>query len=168
MNAGIGSAEALEPVRAAILRRAHADADAARRDADHAAVMLLGEARAEAERLLLEARATGTADAAVLTAAERTRARRKAGAVLLQAQRQVSDELRGRVIAALRTALDTSGGRAALTARITEVLGPQATITPAAGGGLIGVHAGVAVDCSIPQLAEQAIAAAPGLGRMWT
>ncbi|MET7425931.1 hypothetical protein [Dactylosporangium sp. NPDC005555] len=163
-----GPAEALEPVREAILRRARAEADAVRRDADRAAVALLGDARAEAERVLLEARTNGTADADILTAVERTRTRRTARAVLLRAQREIYDELRGRVVAALCTALEGPRGRAALRATITRTLGPQATITPAPGGGLTGTRGNLEIDCSIQRLAEHALATTKELGRVWT
>jgi vacuolar-type H+-ATPase subunit E/Vma4 len=162
-----GPAKALQPVREVILRRARQRAADIRRNADQAAATVLRDARAEAERILLEARTIGAADADILIAAERARTRRAASAVLLRARRQVSDELRDKVVAALRDALDVPRGRAALTARITGLLGPDATITPAPGGGLIGVRGNVEVDCSVPRLADHVLATTAQLGRVW-
>jgi hypothetical protein len=85
---------ALEPVRRALLDRAAADAAGTRASADDQAEALLARARAEADRLVAEARAQGAADGAVTLAASRARTRRQARAVVLAAQRRAYEELR--------------------------------------------------------------------------
>lgn len=153
-------ADALAPLRRALLRSAHADADACRRVATRDARRVLAGARTAAERILLEARTAGAADAAVLAAGEHAHARRTARAVVLAAQRHAYDELRNRVVAALRAEACDGRLQDRLTQRAAGVLGGPARISPTDDGGILGTSGNRLVDCSIDALADHAMAAA--------
>ncbi|MER7274819.1 hypothetical protein ABT369_10210 [Dactylosporangium sp. NPDC000244] len=157
----------LEPVRAALLRRAHADAAAVRAEAAQSRTRLLGDARAEGERILREARSKGHADAARLAQAEEAHTRRAAHALVLSAQRDVYDELCRRVAGQLRAELD--GGRLgpALAARAAAVLGPDARVEPAPGGGFTAHLGHRRADCSIASLTRQAVESAGTAAELW-
>ncbi|WP_433074177.1 hypothetical protein ACQP1P_26905 [Dactylosporangium sp. CA-052675] len=156
----------LEPVRAALLRRAHADAAAVRAGAAQARTRLLGDAGAEGERILREARGKGRADAARLARAEEARTRRAAHALVLAAQRDVYDELCRRVAGQLRSALDGRLGPA-LAARATAALGPDARVEPAPGGGFTARLGDRRVDCSVASLTRHAVESAGAVAELW-
>ncbi|WP_433618706.1 hypothetical protein ACQP2P_21975 [Dactylosporangium sp. CA-139114] len=157
----------LEPVRAALLRRAHADAAAVRAEAARSRARLLGDAGAEGERILREARGKGRADAARLARAEEAQTRRAAHALVLAAQRDVYDELCRRVAGQLRSALD--GGRLgpALAARATAALGPDARVEAAPGGGFTARLGDRRADCSIASLTRHAVESAGAVAQVW-
>jgi len=152
--------DALEPVRAAMLRRATAEAEviiaAARRDA----AALLATARQNAEAELAQARTDGIAQAAPLAAAERSRGRRAAREALLEAERGVRDEAERRIRAAV-LGLRRRPGYADLRDRLSDLsraaAGPGAKVTEHPAGGVVARAPGVIVDCSLPRLADLVI-----------
>jgi hypothetical protein len=161
---------ALEPVRSTMLHRAAAEADAiiatARRDAS----ALLAAARRDAEATLRRARADGLALAAPLAAAEQARGRRAARTELLGAEHGIRNEAEDRIRAAI-LALPGQPGYGELRDRLAALAlaaaGPGAVISDHPGGGVIARAPGVLVDCSLPRLAERAIAVlAPEIGKL--
>ena len=69
--------------------------------------------------------------------------------------------------------LPEEAGYAGLVARLsllaTEAAGPSATVTTSPAGGVVARSGQVAVDCSLPRLADQAIDALGGRVReLWT
>jgi vacuolar-type H+-ATPase subunit E/Vma4 len=160
--------DSLQPVCDALLRRARADAAACRADAARSCTRLLADARAEADRILDEAHSSGRADAALLDTAEAARTRRTAHAFLLEAQREVYDELGRRVAQALQAELAAGRLGPALAARAAAALGPGAQVEPAPGGGFTARLDGRCADCSVEALVRHAMAAAGRAGEVWT
>lgn len=153
---------ALAPVRAELLRRAREQAAGITAGARRQAAQALGEAHRDAARQLDQARAAGQAQAAPLAAAVRTEGRRGAQEIALAAQRAAYDELRDRVAAAVASLRD-GPAYAPLLARLrldaSQAAGPGAVLTEAPAGGIIARGPGTVVDCSLPRLADAAVAA---------
>lgn len=153
---------ALAPVRDAMLRQASEQAAAivgqARRQAEEA----LDQARRDAAAQVLRAAEAGRSQAVPLAAALRNRGRRDARTALLGAQREAYEELCARVRAAV-SALRDDPGYGQLTERLRRdagrAAGPGAVITEVAAGGVIARGPGTVVDCSLPRLADAAVAA---------
>jgi vacuolar-type H+-ATPase subunit E/Vma4 len=151
---------ALDPVRAAMRRRATAEAEAIVATARQDAAALLAQARRDAESALTEARVDGAAQAAPLAAAERNRGRREAREALLAAERAVRDEAERRIRVAVLGLRGQPGygelaGRLAVLARAAA--GPGAEVSEHPAGGVVARAPGVLVDCSLPRLAERVI-----------
>jgi len=155
-----GSAEALEPVRRALLADARSRADAALAAAREQAGQQRAAARAEAAALLAAARAAGEESARTAAQASTLRARRAARGSLLAVQRELYEELRVRAREAVTVLRDDPGypellGRLAERAR-TE-LGPGAVVDEDPGGGVLGRCDGRSLDLSLPALAARAL-----------
>jgi vacuolar-type H+-ATPase subunit E/Vma4 len=151
---------ALEPVRAAMQRRAAAEAESIIATARRDAAALLAGAHREAETAEARARADGMALAAPLAAAERSRGRRAARTTLLAAQRGLRDEIEGRIRAAILSLPGQPGYgelRDRLAALARAAAGPGAVVSEDPRGGVIARAPGVLVDCSLPRLAERVI-----------
>ncbi|MFI9650686.1 hypothetical protein ACIHAA_31025 [Streptomyces sp. NPDC052040] len=150
--------DALSPVRAELLRVARASADAvgdrARADAEET----LRSARAAAEAVLVQARDLGRADGAAEAARERVRALQDTWAAELAARAEVYAALRASVRTGVRKAFAED---ASLQARCgeaaRELLGPQARVTTASGGGVTAEGPGRRVDLSADALADSAL-----------
>jgi vacuolar-type H+-ATPase subunit E/Vma4 len=154
------TADALAPVRAALLAAAHRDAGAARERSRAAAAGALETARREAERVRSRAREEGAEDAAAAFAAERSRARREAHAVVLAARREAYDSL----CAAARAAMADLRGepgyalvRQHMAAAARRLLGPDAELSEGVEGGVVGVAAGRRIDLSLAGFADRAV-----------
>lgn len=153
-------AVALAPVREALLTAARADAAQALAAADVAAASILATSQAGADRIRQEARAQGTANGTVAAAAERNQARRAARARVLSAERDAYQQLRGAARAAVARLADEPGYprlRAAMAAAVARRLDPEATVSDAAGGGVIGQVPGRRVDYSLAGFADRAV-----------
>lgn len=166
-----GAEAALAPVRAALLQAARAQAAdivaRARRDA----AALLADARRDAAETVERGRAEGQAQAGPLAAARLSHGRQEARAQLLRARREAYDELRRQVRAAV-AGLPAEPGYPRLLAGLTRAAlaaaGPGATASSHPDGGVVATGPGVVVDCSLPALADQAVAAvSPQLGSLW-
>jgi hypothetical protein len=151
----------LVPVRAALHVSARRDGERAVADADAATAAAQAVATAEAEQILAEARSAGAADAAAFAATERARADRRAREALLAAQREEYDGLRDAARTAA-SALRLDPGwprlRARLLAAARALLGPDAVIGDATGGGVAGRVPGRRLDLSLAVLADRALA----------
>ncbi|WP_225101694.1 hypothetical protein [Streptomyces sp. CoH27] len=150
--------DALDPVRAELLRAARASADAeldrARADAEET----LREARSTAEAVLARARDLGAADGAAAAGRERVRAAQEAWAAELAARADVYAELRARIRAGVRRALaEGTVPQLRLVEAATALLGPQARVTAAEGGGVTAEVPGRRVDLSADALADRAL-----------
>jgi len=162
----------LEPVRAALLAAARADAAAVLVAADEDEAATMAAARAQVADLVGAARREGAADAAAMLAADRARGRREARRIELCARQEVLDQLRSRARAAVTALRDDPGYgrlRDRLAARARELAGPDAVISEPPDGGVVAVSAGRRWDLSLPALAERAVdALGPKVERLWT
>jgi hypothetical protein len=150
---------ALEPLRAALIARATADADQVRAASEEEGMHAVTAAREQASALLAQARAQGEADAAALLGAERARVRRAARAVVLQAQHAVYRELLRQASAAVRELLGDPARRDRLEAAVRGELGEPAVIRQLPGGGVAGeTPGGNVIDASVEALVEMVIA----------
>jgi len=151
---------ALEPVRAAMLHRATAEAEALVAAARQDAAALLAQARRDAEAELTQARADGAAQAAPLAVAERNRGHREAREALLAAGRAIRDEAERRIRAAV-LGLHGEPGYGDLRDRLAGLAraaaGPDAVLSEHPAGGVVARTPSVLVDCSLPRLADLVI-----------
>jgi hypothetical protein len=148
---------ALEPVRAALLRAARADADAVEAAAGRDGELTVREATIRAGHLREQARADGAADAAAALAVLRARAGRAARATVLAARREEYEALRAAARAAMAAlARDpTVHMRLIATARVR--LGPEATVEEAPGGGVVASAGARRLDLSLAGFADRAV-----------
>lgn len=162
---------ALAPLRAALLVRALADADATLGRARADARSVLADAAARARRVLMDAAEQGRVDGAAAAGARRLRARRTARATVLAARRAVREETRRRVlegVGALRSAPDYPTLRDGLVALAREVLGPAAEVVEDPAGGVVARVPGRLLDCTLPALAGHAFdRLGPRLEEVW-
>jgi vacuolar-type H+-ATPase subunit E/Vma4 len=156
MNGPMGG---LEPVRAALLARARADAAAVDVAASRAAARTLADAQKEVARITAGARESGEREARAALAADRMRVRRQARGTVLAAQREGYEQLRTAARAALRLWGTEAAAREALVRKAREVLGPDAVLRDAPGGGILAEHAGRRLDLSLDALADRALEA---------
>jgi hypothetical protein len=154
---------ALAPVRAALLDRARAEAEATVRTAQDEAHRTLAEGAAQARALVEQARREGAADAEAALAAERSRTRRRCRGLVLRAQQAAYDALRTTTqeqVATLRDDPEWPAMRARLVARGRHLLGPDAELADAPDG--VVARAGArSVELTLSSLAEDRLG---GLG----
>lgn len=150
--------DALDPVRAELLHAARASADAVRARARADADETLRAARATAEQILARARDLGTAEGTAAAERERVRAVQDAWAAELAVRAEVYAELRNAVREGVRRAL-TEGvvPQARLAEAARAVLGTEARVTAAEGGGVTAEVPGRRVDLSADALADRAL-----------
>ncbi|MFF7647567.1 hypothetical protein [Streptomyces canus] len=152
--------EALGPVRAELLRAAHADAEAVLARAEREAAALLDRSRAEGRAILEEARRQGEADGAATARDLLVRARREAGSRALAARREAYEALRRETaerVGELRRTTGYPGLRKQLEQRARVLLGPGAEVSEHPGGGVVARAPGRRVDLSLTALAERAL-----------
>ncbi|MFJ9902215.1 hypothetical protein ACIRVK_04800 [Streptomyces sp. NPDC101152] len=152
--------EALDPVRAELLRAAHADAEAVMDRAEQEAATLLDRARAEASAILEEARQQGEADGAAAARDRLVRARREARSRTLAARREAYETLRHNTavrVGKVRRTAEYAELRKRLERRARVLLGPTAEVTEHPGGGVVACTPGRRVDLSLTALADRAL-----------
>jgi len=152
-------AMALAPVRSALLQAARAEVARVLGEAADQAHDVTATARRRAEATHAAARAAGAADANQSVIAARTSHQRQARVSSLRVRRDVYEQLHERVrIAAseLATGPDYAGLRATLVTAAHRVLGPDAIITEAPGGGIIAQSGNRRLDLSLAEFAERA------------
>lgn len=153
---------ALEPVRAALRRRADDEAAAMVRRASDAATAMIRRARHGAEEAASTAAADGRAQASLVAEARLGRSRRSAREQLLAADLAIYQDLADRIrsaVLSLRVYPSYSRLRARLAERASSVAGAGAMITEPEGGGAMATAPGVVVDCSLGRMADRAIIA---------
>lgn len=134
------AAQALAPVRAALLAAARAEAEAGLGAADREVAAMLEQASGEAAAIRAQARAQGAADMAGVLADERSRARRQARGAVLGARREAYEELRRRArhgVTELARDPAYAGLARLLAARARADLGPDATVVGDATDGVV-------------------------------
>jgi vacuolar-type H+-ATPase subunit E/Vma4 len=152
--------DALSPVRAGLLRAAHADAEAVLTHAEREAAALLDQARAEARAILDEARRQGGADGSDAARDLLVKARRDARSRTLAARREAYQELLREAAERVRALRGTDGYaslRAWLEQRARVLLGPAAEVSEHADGGVVARAPGRRVDLSLTTLADRAV-----------
>ncbi|MFD0515745.1 hypothetical protein ACFQ0Q_46080 [Streptomyces aureus] len=126
--------DALDPVRAELLRAARASADAVRDRARADADETLRAARATAEQVLARARDLGTAEGAADAERERVRAVQDAWGAELVVRAEIYAELRNAVREGVRRALAEGAiPQARLAEAARAVLGTGAQVTATGG-----------------------------------
>ncbi|MEU0112404.1 hypothetical protein ABZ137_01410 [Streptomyces bobili] len=152
--------DALHPVRAELLRAAHADADALLARAEREAAARLDQARAVARAVLDDARRQGETDGADAARDLLVRSRREARSRALSARRKPYEDLRREAaerVRELRWADDYASLRGRLEQRARVLLGPAAEVTEDAHGGVVAQVPGRRVDLSLTASAERAL-----------
>ncbi|MFB7324740.1 hypothetical protein [Streptomyces sp. NPDC056190] len=150
--------DALDPVRAELLRAARASADAVLDRTRADAAETLRAARATAEAVRTRAQELGEADGAAEATRERVRAAQDAWAVELAARADVYAALRAAVRAGVRRTLAEDAVSQSRLAKVARAqLGPEARVTTAAEGGVTAETPGRHVDLSADALADRAL-----------
>jgi multidrug efflux pump subunit AcrA (membrane-fusion protein) len=152
---------ALEPMRAAMLSAAAANAAGTIANARAAAAAQLQDSRSAAEAAIAQAAAEGASSARSAAAAEVARSRRIARSMILEAEQALYQDLSSRIrtaVLALRHQAGYPEFRRRLIERAASAAGPGAVIADPDNGGVIATAPGVVVDCSLNRLADQAIA----------
>lgn len=150
----------LAPVRAALLAAARQEADRGEAQARARAAETLTAAAGRADAIVSAARAAGAADAEAVARIDLGRARRAARARTLRARREAYDRLRRESRQAVGRVRDEPGYaaiRATLTAAAQRLLGPDAEVVDAEGGGVIARTGSRRVDLSLRALADRAV-----------
>jgi hypothetical protein len=148
---------ALDPVRAALLRSAHTDADGVEADAARAGEGLLRKATVEAEHLRDQAKADAAADVAASLAASQARAGREARARVLAALREEYDTLREAAYAAVAGLERDPTVHRRLVDAARARLGPEASLEDAPGGGVTATLGARRLDLSLAGFADRAV-----------
>ncbi|CAL9656869.1 V-type proton ATPase subunit E [Streptomyces sp. enrichment culture] len=154
------TADVLHPVRAELLRAAHADADALLARTGRQAATLLDDARAEARAILDEARRQGEADGSDAARDLLVRARREARSRTLAARREAYEGLRREAaerVGRLRRTDGYAALRAGLEHRARVLLGAAAEVSEHADGGVVARAPGRRIDLSLTALADRAL-----------
>ncbi|MGW5342964.1 hypothetical protein [Streptomyces sp. NPDC004050] len=147
----------LLPVRDALLRAAHADADAVLARAAQEADELVAAAQDEAAAILERAGHQGRAEGTAAAKARRTAARQAARELELAAESEAYADLRARVREAVRRAVADRTAQDRLRRRAHALLGPRAATAAAPGGGLTVVAPGRRVDLTPDTLSDRAL-----------
>ena len=156
--AGLG----LDAVRDALLADAKAAGDRVLDDAAERASLQIVQAEQETESLIARARAEGEAAAELETISTLAQARRRARACVLEAQREVYEDVRREVRAAvqeLRTTPQYDELLDHLTTRAREVLGADARIErDPPEGGVVARTGNRRLVYTLPALVERCLA----------
>jgi hypothetical protein len=148
-------AEALAPLRRALLDAARAAAATRRAEAEDEARAVEGEAAGRAAAMRAEARRRGAVDGADQLAAQRSAARRRARGVLLHAQRTAGERAREAAVVAVAEVLADPPQRERLAALAHDALGADTRVRDAPGGGLLAqARDGRRVDVSAAHLVD--------------
>jgi len=154
----VEAAVALEPLRAALIKRARDAASDLRSDAERQARAIVEAAEEHAAARLTQVRSEGAAVAAQLEAQERGRSHQAARGVVLAAQRAVYDDVRAQTRAAVRELLADPEQYQRLAATVRGELGQDAAVRDRPDGGLVAeAPDGRRVDASLDALVERAL-----------
>jgi vacuolar-type H+-ATPase subunit E/Vma4 len=153
---------ALAPVQTQLLRDAVAQGHRIVADARLDAEARVAAARVRADELVARARADGRSAAGALATTELGRGRQAARAAALDADRRACDALAARIRSAVCGLRDQPGYgeiRERLAALALSAAGPGASVSEHPDGGVLAERPGITVDCSLPRLANLAVAA---------
>lgn len=165
------TSDPLAPLTTALHDRATRAAAELLAEADAEADAGIDAARAEARRLLADARARGAADAAEVLTAEQTRAERDARAVVLAAQTRAYEHARQAARAAVGQLRDDptySDLLATLRRRATQRLGGEARIKQLPDGGIEATCGNRRLVYALEALADDLLdGMGPDLQELW-
>ena len=169
---GVAPGVSLDPVREALLAQAEAEAEHLVSQAEDRAAVQVAQAEEQKAALVRRARAEGEAAAELEAASELTHARRQARTLVLEAKREVYDDVRREAQAAvqrLRSEPRYEELLERLAARAREDLGPEAELElDPPDGGVIGRVGNRRVDHTLPALVERCLTEHAGeLERLW-
>ncbi|WP_062203665.1 hypothetical protein [Demequina salsinemoris] len=166
------SAEQLVPLRADILARARADSERLDAEAEQRAAAMVAEADREAAAIASRAIDAGVAAAEADAALRSARERRRAHELRLAGRESLHHDLEAAVLeraSELKASADYPALLAALEARATALLGPEATVTEDPEGGIVAVHGARRLDLTLPALARATIESMAGeVSGLWT
>ncbi|QKV90347.1 hypothetical protein HUT19_01520 [Streptomyces sp. NA02950] len=151
---------ALAPVRAELLRTARTEAREVLDRADQESRAVIGEARTRARSIIEGARRQGEEEGAAAAHGIRADARRTARACELATRKAAYEELRRRAFAHVRQKWGPAGQPAVgnrLRERALWLLGPDAEIIEAPGGGVVARAAGRRAECTPDSLTARAL-----------
>jgi vacuolar-type H+-ATPase subunit E/Vma4 len=152
------TAVALEPLRAALFRRAREAAADLRADAERQARAIVDAAEQQAAARLAQVRSEGEAVAAQLEAQERGRSHQAARGVVLAAQRAVYDDVRSQTRDRVRELLADPERYQELAETLRRELGQDAAISEHPGGGVLAeAPDGRRIDASVDVLVDRAL-----------
>jgi hypothetical protein len=154
------STDPLAPLRAALLAAARQDADRALASAAQTERTRLAAAETEADQTRAQARAHGAADAASVAARQRSNAGARARSLLQAARREEYLALRDAARSAtaqLRESPAYPALRERMTSTVRRLLGPDARIEEAAGGGVVATAPGRRVDYTLRSVADRVL-----------
>lgn len=162
----------LDPVRAALLAQAEAEAEQLEEQAEERAAAQVERAEEQKAALVRRARAEGEAAAELEASSELTRARRTARTLVLEAQRAAYEDVRREAYAAaqrLRSERRYPELVDRLAERVRVDLGPEAELElDPPEGGVIGRLGNRRVDHTLPALVERCLAErAEEVERLW-
>ena len=152
--------EALVAVCDALLAAAWAGAEQILAHADERAREVLQQAQSHADQIRAASRDRDAAAAAELVAAQRSDAERQARGMVLAAEQVEYEALRDAArlaVAHLRDEPEYPGLRRRMAALVRRLLGDEAEVHDAAGGGVIATAAGRSVDLRLSRLADRAV-----------
>ena len=169
---GVAAGVTLDPVRAALLAEAEAEAERVVRQAEENAAAQVSRAEEQKAALVKRARAEGEAAAELEATSELTHARRNARTLVLEAQRAVYDDVRREAHAAaqrLRSEPRYGELLERLAAVVEEELGPEVELeADPPDGGVIGHAGNRRVEQTLPALVERCLTEhAAELERLW-
>lgn len=145
----------------ALLSAARTDAAGMAGRATEASAAMLDDARRQAGEIQAEARRQGEADAAVVRAAGRAAGHREGRTRSLHVQREIYEQLRERCLSR-SAALAAQPAYAQLRSRLVQaahrILGEEAVIRDADGGGVFAEVAGRRLDLSMARFVDLAVA----------
>jgi hypothetical protein len=152
----------LEPLREAVLEQARTDSARIRAEASARAAETVGLAEREGVAGVEQARAEGTAAGRSRGGRELAAARREARRLVLEAKRDLHDELRARARAAALAVREEAGYPAlleALSAAARRQLGEHAVleIDPPDAGGVRAAAGGRSVDYTLVALTDRCL-----------
>jgi len=163
----------LDRLRASFLEQVRAEAERAAAAAEKEHSARLSDAQREARRLVAEARAAGTTDAAGETARIEAAARRHARGLVFNARRELYEDLQATALQEARS-LRGEERYAALLDRLIAAAGAQLgtgaelEVDPAENGGVIARKGPRLVDYTLPALTGRCIAAlGPRAEELW-
>jgi vacuolar-type H+-ATPase subunit E/Vma4 len=169
---GVAAGVGLDPVREALLAQAQVEAEELVTQAADRAAEEVALAEEETAILIARARAEGEAAAELEAATEVAHARRSARTLVLEAQREVYDDVRREAHAAAQQLRSRTGYRELverLAAMARDQLGPDAELElDPPNGGVVAHARNRRLDYSLPALVERCLARrATELERLW-
>jgi hypothetical protein len=152
--------DVLTPVQAALLAAARAEAEGILARAEQTARDVLEQARAQASEIQAQARARGESESADVVESQRSQAGRQARSIVLAAERAEYEALREaarHAVTGLREEPEYRLVRRRMAVTLRRLLGDEAQVHDAPGGGVVATAPGRSADLSLARLADRAV-----------